>query len=56
MRSIKFNLSTANATAWDAAVTLTEAYLTENTKANQLLERLPEGFRVIAEPLASPYS
>ena len=44
MRSIKFNLSTANASAWDGAVTLTEAYLTENLKANQLLERLPEGF------------
>ena len=44
MRSIKFNLSAANASAWDGAVTLTEAYLTENLKANQLLERLPEGF------------
>jgi 16S rRNA (cytosine967-C5)-methyltransferase len=44
MRSIKFNLSTPASTAWDAAVTLTEAYLTENLKANQLLERLPEAF------------
>lgn len=44
MRSIKFNLSATNASAWDGAVTLTEAYLTEKLKANQLLDRLPEGF------------
>lgn len=44
MRSIKFNLSTANASAWDGAVALTEAYLTENLKANQLLELLPDTF------------
>lgn len=44
MRSIKFNLSASDASAWDGAVALTEAYLTENLKANQLLEQLPEGF------------
>jgi 16S rRNA (cytosine967-C5)-methyltransferase len=44
MRSIKFNLSAPNVSAWDGAVALTEAYLSENLKANQLLERLPEGF------------
>jgi 16S rRNA (cytosine967-C5)-methyltransferase len=44
MRSIKFNLSTPAATGWDAAITLTEAYLTENLKANQLLDRLPAAF------------
>jgi len=44
MRSIKFNLSTATATGWDGAITLTESYLTENLKADQLLERLPEDF------------
>jgi 16S rRNA (cytosine967-C5)-methyltransferase len=44
MRSIKFNLSAPGASAWDGAVTLTEAYLTENLKANQLLERLPDTF------------
>ena len=44
MRSIKFNLSTATASGWDGAITLTESYLTENLKADQLLERLPEDF------------
>jgi 16S rRNA (cytosine967-C5)-methyltransferase len=42
MRSIKFNLSAPNASAWDYAIALTEAYLNETLKANQLLERLPE--------------
>lgn len=44
MRSIKLNLSTPTASGWDGAVTLTEAYLTENLKANQLLDRLPDTF------------
>jgi 16S rRNA (cytosine967-C5)-methyltransferase len=44
MRSIKLNLSKSTATGWDGAVALTEAYLTENLKADQLLERLPEAF------------
>lgn len=44
MRSIKFVLSTENSTGWDAAVWLTTAYLAENTKANQLLDRLPTDF------------
>ena len=42
MRSIKFNLSKKNLSAWDAAVTLTEAYLTNECKADQLLEELNE--------------
>jgi 16S rRNA (cytosine967-C5)-methyltransferase len=44
MRSIKLNLSKSTATGWDGAVILTEIYLTENLKADQLLERLPETF------------
>ncbi|MEC9227441.1 MAG: hypothetical protein VYA21_01340, partial [Verrucomicrobiota bacterium] len=40
MRSIKFSLSKKNPSAWDAAVTLTEAYLTNECKADQLLEKL----------------
>ncbi len=44
MRSIKFSLSRKSATGWDAAVQLTEAYLTGNLKADQLLDELPEDF------------
>lgn len=44
MRSIKFVLSTENSTGWDVAVRLTAAYLSENSKANQLLDRLPTEF------------
>ena len=44
MRSIKFNLSTSTASGWEAAVSLTEAYLGGQQKANQLLESLPKSF------------
>ena len=45
MRSIKFNLSLTNATnAWEMAVKVTEAYLTQNIKANQLLDSFSAGF------------
>jgi len=44
MRSIKLALSKQTATGWDGAVLLTEAYLSGNRKANQLLEQLPEIF------------
>ncbi|WP_269526731.1 RsmB/NOP family class I SAM-dependent RNA methyltransferase [Coraliomargarita parva] len=44
MRSVKFALSSKNATAWGAAVLLTSAYLAENKKANQLLAELPDSF------------
>ena len=44
MRSIKFNLSKKNLSAWDAAVTLTEAYLTNECKADLLLEELNEKY------------
>lgn len=44
MRSIKFNLSLTDMNAWEVAVKLTEAYLTQNLKTNQLLEFLPAGF------------
>lgn len=44
MRSIKFSLSRKSATGWDAAVHLTETYLTGDQKADQLLEKLPENF------------
>ena len=44
MRSIKLALSKENTTGWEAAVRLTEAYLVENMKANQLLENLPADF------------
>ena len=42
MRSIKFSLSKKNASAWDAAVILTQAYLTNECKADKLLEELNE--------------
>lgn len=45
MRSIKLNLSKQSSTGWDAAIVLVEGYLSGNLKANQLLERLPEGFK-----------
>ncbi|MFW2480444.1 MAG: transcription antitermination factor NusB, partial [Lentimonas sp.] len=45
MRSIKLNLSKQSSTGWDAAVILAEGYLSGSLKANQLLERLPEGFK-----------
>ena len=41
MRSIKFNLSSTEASNWEIAVKLTKVYLTQNLKANQLLESLP---------------
>lgn len=44
MRSIKFVISKQNCTGWDAAVSLTQEYLAENLKANQLLDRLPAIF------------
>lgn len=44
MRSIKFSLSTKSTTGWDAAVHLTEIYLTGDRKADQLLDELPEDF------------
>ena len=44
MRSIKFTLSQGTQSGWDAAVQLTEAYLSGNQKADQLLEQLPEDF------------
>ncbi|MFT4902053.1 MAG: 16S rRNA (cytosine967-C5)-methyltransferase [Lentimonas sp.] len=44
MRSIKLILSKTSATGWDGAVILLEAYLSENLKANQLLDRLPHSF------------
>ncbi|MGJ8651650.1 MAG: RsmB/NOP family class I SAM-dependent RNA methyltransferase [Opitutaceae bacterium] len=44
MRSIKLNLSKPSATGWDGAVCLVESYFSENLKANQLLERLPNSF------------
>jgi len=44
MRSIKFTLSKGTPSGWDAAVLLTEAYLSGNQKADQLLEQLPEAF------------
>jgi len=44
MRSIKFSLSGKSVTGWDAAVHLTEAYLTGDRKADQLLEELPDNF------------
>lgn len=44
MRSIKFTLSKAAQSGWDAAVLLTEAYLSGNQKTDQLLEQLPEDF------------
>ncbi len=42
MRSIKFEISNPKATAWDCAVALTEAYLREGCKADELLDHLPE--------------
>lgn len=44
MRSIKFSLSRKSTTGWDAAVLLTEAYLTSDRKADQLLDELPVNF------------
>ncbi len=44
MRSIKFSLSAKSTTGWDAAVHLTEAYLTSDRKADQLLDELPDNF------------
>ncbi|MDQ8195760.1 transcription antitermination factor NusB [Coraliomargarita sp. SDUM461004] len=44
MRSIKFSLSRKSTTGWDAAVHLTEAYLSGDRKADQLLDELPEEF------------
>lgn len=45
MRSIKLNLSKQSTTGWDGAVILLEGYFSENLKANQLLERLPDSFQ-----------
>lgn len=42
MRSIKFEISNPSASAWDLAVALTEAYLREGCKADELLDRLPD--------------
>ncbi|MGZ0707099.1 RsmB/NOP family class I SAM-dependent RNA methyltransferase [Coraliomargarita sp. W4R53] len=44
MRSIKFSLSRKSTTGWDAAVHLTEAYLSGERKADQLLDELPIEF------------
>ena len=44
MRSIKFTLSKGAKSGWDAAVLLTEAYLAGQSKADQLLEQLPDDF------------
>jgi 16S rRNA (cytosine967-C5)-methyltransferase len=44
MRSIKFSLSRKSTTGWDAAVHLTEAYLSGDRKADQLLDELPIEF------------
>lgn len=44
MRSTKFSRSQKPATAWTAAVQLTEAYLRGRQKADQLLDGLPEDF------------
>lgn len=44
MRSIKFSLSRKSTTGWDAAVHLTEAYLSGDRKADQLLDELPTEF------------
>ena len=46
MRSIKFSLLKKNLSAWDAAIILTEAYLTNECKADQLLEKLNEKYLV----------
>jgi 16S rRNA (cytosine967-C5)-methyltransferase len=44
MRSLKFDLPETTASGWQAAVRLTEAYLSGGWKADQLLECLPTGF------------
>ena len=44
MRSIKFILPKGNESSWDAAVLLTEAYLSGRSKADWLLDQLPESF------------
>ncbi|WPJ97957.1 RsmB/NOP family class I SAM-dependent RNA methyltransferase [Coraliomargarita algicola] len=44
MRSIKFSLSRKSTTGWDAAVHLTEVYLSGDRKADQLLDELPIEF------------
>jgi 16S rRNA (cytosine967-C5)-methyltransferase len=44
MKSIKLSLSSKSVTGWDAAVYLVEAYLTDEQKADQLLDELPENF------------
>lgn len=44
MRSTKFNISVKSTSGWQAAVQLTEAYLSSSQKADQLLDSLPEGF------------
>lgn len=42
MRSLKFDISSPTTSAWLIATDLTVRYLTSSTKADQLLERLPE--------------
>lgn len=44
MRSIKFNLSKQPANSWEAAVLLTEGYLSANVKADRIMEQLPPDF------------
>lgn len=44
MRSIKFSLSKKSLNSWDAAVLLVEAYFSGNSKADQLLDLLPDDF------------
>ena len=56
MRSIKFSLSKKNLSAWDAAVTLTKAYLTNECKADQLLEKLNEKYEGTVAQLANLFS
>ncbi len=44
MRRIKLDLYKETTTGWEGAIGLTAGYLTENLKANQLLDRLPATF------------
>ncbi|TVP82058.1 MAG: RNA methyltransferase [Puniceicoccaceae bacterium] len=44
MRSTKFNISVKSTSGWEAAVLLTEAYISGNQKSDQLLDGLPEEF------------
>ncbi|MFP4674347.1 MAG: RsmB/NOP family class I SAM-dependent RNA methyltransferase [Opitutales bacterium] len=45
MRSIKFAFESIHLSGWDGAVLLTEAYLSNNAKADELLSSLPDGYK-----------